>query len=230
MAKARPHKNSSRRRGAKPGVKPEDRALRAALDLIAEDGWRSFTVDSVAKRAGLAPDAAREIFPSRAAVLDAVFRQVDAAMAAEGTYASDDPNPVRDRLFDVLMRRFDALNARRAAMVRLTRELPLDPPSAARAACRLARSLGSVLRTAGLAARGPLGAVQTKGLGLVYLFAVRAWLDDDSADLSATMAALDKGLRAAESLMSALVGLAAKAPAKAPGKTQARPERKPSRN
>jgi len=216
MAKARSHRNPGRRRGAKP----EDRAIQAALELIAEDGWRSFSLDAMAKRAGLAPDAARELFASRNAVLDAVFRRIDEAVAAEGTYAPDDSNPVRDRLFDVLMRRFDALNARRAAMVRLTRELPFDPPSAARAACRLARSLKGTLRTAGLSARGPLGVAQTKGLGFVYLYAVRAWLADDSADLSATMAALDKGLRAAETLMAAFAGLTAKAPG--------RPGREPS--
>lgn len=216
MAKARAKKSRGRRRDSTPA----ERALRAALELIAECGWRAFTLDDVAARAGLAPAETRALYPSRNAVLDAFFRQVDEAVAAEGTYSADDPNSARDRLFDVLMRRFDALNPHRAAMAALARELPFDPPAAARAACRIARSLKSALDTAGLPARGPLGLAQIKGLGLIYLYALRVWLADDSADLSATMAALDKGLRAAESLMTAIRS--------ATGAATGKPGRKPS--
>jgi AcrR family transcriptional regulator len=200
MAKARAKKSRGRRRE----TKRDERALRAALDLIAERGWRAFTLDDMAERAGLKRDEARALYPSRNAVLDAFFRRVDEAVAAEGTYPADDPNSARDRLFDVLMRRFDALNPHRAAMAALARELPFDPPAAARAACRIARSLEAALRTAGIGARGPTGIVRIKGLGVIYLYALRAWLADETPDLSATMAALDKGLRAAESVMAAL--------------------------
>jgi AcrR family transcriptional regulator len=223
MAKARAKKSHGRRRG----TKPDERAVRAALELIAERGWRTFTLDDMAERAGLTPAEARALFSSRDAVLDAFFRQVDEAVAAEGTYPADDPNPARDRLFDVLMRRFDALTPHRAAMAALARELPFDPPAAARAACRIARALESSLRTAGLAARGPVGIVRVKGLGLIYLYALRAWLADETPDLSATMAALDKGLRAAESVMTALGAVigAARGSDAGPG---GRPGRKPS--
>lgn len=199
MAKARAKKTRTRRRE----TKSEDRAIRAALELIAERGWRAFTLDAMAERAGLTAVEARALYPSRDAVLDAFFRQVDDAVAAEGSYAADDPNSARDRLFDVLMRRFDALNPHRAAMAALARELPLDPRAAVRAACRIVRAIKAALQTAGLAAKGPIGIARIKGLGIIYLYALRVWLDDESPDLSATMAALDRGLRAAEGAMSA---------------------------
>jgi hypothetical protein len=59
-------------------------------------------------------------------------------------------------------------------------------------------SMARMLEAAGLSARGPVGAVRTKGLAVVYANAVRAWLGDDSTDMASTMAALDKGLRQAE--------------------------------
>jgi AcrR family transcriptional regulator len=181
--------------------------LRAALDLIAEKGWRAFTLADAAKRANLELEELRERYPSRGALLDAIFAGIDARVAAEGSYEANDSNPARDRLFDVLMRRFEALNAERAAILRLVQELPLDPKAAARAACRLGRSLQAALGLAGLETRGPKGMVRLKGLGAIYLYALNAWRADESADLSATMAALDRGLRVAENALSALRAL-----------------------
>ncbi len=211
MAKTRATKAKAKG-GRRGGTKGKDRVVAAALDLIAERGWRSLTLDDVAKRAGLDAAAVRALYPNRDALLDAFFREVDDKVAAEGTYSPDDPNPARDRLFDVLMRRFDALNAHRAAMVALTRDLPFDPPAAARAACRISRSLRGMLDTAGLTPRGPLGCLRLQGLVAIYLNALRVWLTDETADLSPTMAALDKGLRAAESVMAVIESLASGAP------------------
>ena len=207
MAKTRATraKRKGRRRG---GAKGENRVVAAALDLIAERGWRSLTLDDVAERAGLDVAAVRALYPKRDALLEAFFREVDDKVAAEGTYSPDDPNSARDRLFDVLMRRFDALNAHRAAMVALTRDLPFDPKGAGRAACRICRALKGALETAGLSSQGPLGCLRLNGLVAIYLYALRVWLSDETSDLSPTMAALDKGLRAAESAMAVLGGLA----------------------
>ena len=210
MAKRRATKpkGKSRRQG---GTKDENRIVQAALDLIAESGWRALTLEDVALRAKMDVSAVRALFPKRDALLKAFFRQIDDQVAAEGTYSPDDPNPPRDRLFDVLMRRFDALNAHRPAMVALMRDLPFDPPAAARAACRMCRALKETLKIAGLSTRGPLGILRLKGTLAIYLYALRVWLSDQTSDLSPTMAALDKGLRAAEAAMAALNGFCARA-------------------
>lgn len=211
MAKARSAsaKGKGRRRGQAKG---EDRAIASALELIAESGWRTLTLEDVARRSGLDVAQVRALYPKRDALLDAFFRQVDNKVAAEGTYSPDDPNPARDRLFDVLMRRFDALNPHRAAMAALTRDLPFDPPVAAKSACRIYRALKSTLETAGLSPQGPRGCLRLQGLGAIYLYALGVWLADKTSDLSPTMAALDRGLRAAEAVMAALAGLAKGAP------------------
>jgi AcrR family transcriptional regulator len=220
---AKTRASRAKRKGGRRGAaKAEARVVAAALDLIAERGWRSLTLDDVARRAGMDLAAVRALFPKRDALLEAFFREVDRKVAAEGTYSADDPNPARDRLFDVLMRRFDALNAHRGAMVALTRDLPFDPKGAAQAACRLCRSLKGALKTAGLSPQGPLGCLRLKGLIVIYLNALRVWLSDETSDLSPTMAALDKGLRAAESAMAALGSLAPGAPGGA-GRPNQRP-------
>ena len=61
-----------------------------------------------------------------------------------------------------------------------------------------------MLEAAGISSVGLAGSLRIKGLALVYLNALRVWLEDDSPDMARTMAAVDKGLRRAEQLARSL--------------------------
>ncbi|MDE2198639.1 MAG: TetR family transcriptional regulator [Rhodospirillales bacterium] len=196
-----------------------DRALVAAgFELVAERGWRRMRVVEAARRAGLPLDRARARFPCRAAVLMRFGRIADQAalggVSSEAAAGGD--GPVRDRLFDMLMRRIDVLQAHRAGMVALLRGLPADPPLALLLAAASLRSMGWLLDAAGVSAAGPLGALRAKGLLAVWLWTLRAWQRDESADLAATMAALDQALTRAGQAAAWLE----RGPAPAPGKDE----------
>jgi hypothetical protein len=55
-----------------------------------------------------------------------------------------------------------------------------------------------MLEAARLSASGVKGGLRVQGLGLVWLSTLRAWAGDEGADLSATMAALDRALDQAD--------------------------------
>ena len=101
----------------------------------------------------------------------------------------------RDRLFDLLMRRFDALKPHRGAIAALWRELPRDPLAGAPLAPALARSMAWMLEAAGAPPRRPFGPVRVKLLAGIHLSVMRVWLQDDSEDLGRTMASLDRALK-----------------------------------
>jgi hypothetical protein len=61
-----------------------------------------------------------------------------------------------------------------------------------------------MLEAAGLSAAGLRGIVRAKTLVGVWLYALRAWKDDESPDLSGTMAAMDKALDQAERVFDLL--------------------------
>jgi hypothetical protein len=117
-----------------------------------------------------------------------------------------DEGPVRDRLFDLLMRRFDALQAQRAGILAVMRALPFDPCNALLLACATRRSMRWMLQAAGAAATGLTGELRVKGLMAVWLWAMRAWEKDDTEDLTVTMAALDVALARAEQAAGWLAG------------------------
>ena len=175
-----------------------ERLIEAALGLAAETGWQRLSIAAAAERAGVSLVAAYEAFPDKRALLESIIGRVDRAVLNDGPASAQD-SP-RDRLFEILMRRFDALQADRAGIVAILRGLPMDPLAALAAAPALARSVAWILEAAGLSAQGLVGFMRVKAIALVYLAALRVWLNDDSPDMARTMAMVDRGLREAEGL------------------------------
>src|ERR1700722_17992677 len=91
-----------------------DRALiAAALELAADRGWQRVGVVQAARQAGLPLDRARRRFSGRTAVLLRLVRMADHAALA----GAADEGAVRDRLFDLLMRRINVLQSHRAGVL-----------------------------------------------------------------------------------------------------------------
>jgi AcrR family transcriptional regulator len=182
---------------AAPPPSDGDRIIDAALSLIVRQGWRRLSLAAVAAEAGLPILTLYRAFPSKAAILCGFSRRIDEAVLATPLDSEADERP-RDRVFDLLMRRFDALQPHRAALEVLGRELPTDPIAALCAGAGLLRSIGWMLEAAGISTVGLGGIVAVKLTVAAYLATSRVWLRDDSPDLAPTMAALDRRLRAIE--------------------------------
>lgn len=168
------------------------------LDLVAEQGWRAVTLGRIAQASGLPLSALYGQYASKTDLLTAYARRIDLAMLAalgEPGPAPADAAAVKDRLFEAVMARFDALNPHKAAIRVMMRELPRDPVALT---CFLHRGLRQgldwMLAAAELDAGGLTGALRRKLLGGIYLDTLRVWLKDDGADMATTMAHLDKRL------------------------------------
>lgn len=66
--------------------------LRAAVDVLAEQGWAAATVATVAARAGVSRGAAQHHFPTRGALVTATLEQIFADLTA---VTSKPPPPSR---------------------------------------------------------------------------------------------------------------------------------------
>jgi AcrR family transcriptional regulator len=174
-------------------------ALDAFLGLIAERGYAAVTLRDVAQASGLRLAELYRQYPDKTALVAAFLARVDAEVLA-GTPAGLDPEETaRDRLFDVMMRRYDALNACRAAWRAVRAAVQRDPILALTLAPAIRRSMAAMLEAAGIASDGLSGAVRQNGLAAVYWDVSRTFDKDESVDLSKTMAALDGRLKTVES-------------------------------
>lgn len=176
---------------------PRNRIITAALKLAADKPWRDVGMDDIADEANVKMDTLTREFRSKSAILAGINSTIDEAMV-KSAGKPDPEETVRDRLFELLMARFDAMQPNKAAVLSMLRgTVGIDPKATLAGACGLAGSMRMALDAAPVNTGGRLGRLKVNGLIGVYLATARIWMTDETDDLAPTMAALDRNLRRA---------------------------------
>jgi len=167
------------------------KGVQAALKLAETEKWSAITLAAIADEAGLS----LQDFHTHADkdVLSAsVERTFDAGMS-EGSFDPDET--ARTRLFDVIMMRFETMEAVRDGAMSFLRWRDRSIDGLGLRLKGRAATAKWALACAGLDGAGqiPRG-VQITAVGWAIAQAERAWRQETSADLSRTMAALDAEL------------------------------------
>ncbi len=175
----------------------DGRIIDAALALAARQGWARLTLAEIAAEAGLTlADLYRRI-PSKHAILCRLTDRVNRAALAALPEPGGRETP-RERLFEVLMSRLDALAPYKPGLKAIARDVALDPAAGGLIALLLPPSMAWMLEAAGIRLAGPAAPLKVLALTGLYLRVLRVWLSDDSEDGGKTMAELDRLLRHAE--------------------------------
>lgn len=175
-----------------------EKALDAFLTLIADKGYADVSLRQVAASAGLALADLYRTYPDKLALVTAFLARIDGQVLAGTPSAVDPEETARDRLFDVMMRRYDALRPHRPVLRALRSASQRDPVLALTLAKPIRRSLAAMLEAASLASDGLAGAVRQNGLLAIHHAVLGVFDSDETTDLSKTMAALDSRLKTVE--------------------------------
>jgi AcrR family transcriptional regulator len=176
---------------------PRERIVAALMRLAADRPWNDIEIADVAEEAGVTLAEFREHFPSKGAVLGAFSRMIDKAVL-EGAGEDLSGEPARERVFDVMMRRIDALAPYKRALRRIVHALRRDPLALAALNQVALNSQRFMLAAAGISTEGPLGLLKLQGAAIVLANTLETWFEDDDPALSRTMARLDRELRRGE--------------------------------
>ncbi|MEW6257051.1 MAG: TetR/AcrR family transcriptional regulator [Pseudomonadota bacterium] len=172
-------------------------SLRAFLDLLERTPFARIDLPQIAAHAGVPLSEMRASFATPDDFIDAFLRATDRQVLAEG--GPDDgidlAEPPHERLFEVLMRRLDALEPHRGAVASLLRSARRDPRLALKLLSASTRSQRWMLAAAGIDATGLRGDAKARGLALLFARLLDVWLKDEDPGLSRTMAQLDEELR-----------------------------------
>lgn len=194
---ARMGRTSGRGRNSGATRSEADRIIDALFARIPTEGWRRLSLSAIAVAAELPILQVYRVFHSKQAILRGLYNRIDQIVLADPPAAEPDER-ARDRLFDLMMRRFDALQPYKPALDVLRRDLVSDPVAALCVGASLLRSMRWMLEAAEIPTSGVRGAIAVKLATAAYLSAMRIWQRDDSQDLARTMAALDARLRRIE--------------------------------
>jgi len=179
------------------GTSDRDKAVDALMVLLAEHPIEEIGLAEVAGRAGLKLSQLRAEFGSVLAIYAAHIKDIDQRVLAGGD-ADMAEEPPRERLFDVLMRRIEALAPYKEAVRSVMHSVRRNPGLAFALNAMAVRSQTWMLEAAGIGVHGPRGALRAQGAALLFARVLSVWVNDDEEGLDRTMAALDRGLASAE--------------------------------
>jgi AcrR family transcriptional regulator len=175
------------------GKSDRDRIVAAFMALLGDQPIEQIGFGEIAARAGVSLSELRTLFGSKLAILAAALKEIDRQVLG-GIDADMAQEPPRERLFDVLMRRIDALAPHKAAVRSLIRSAGRNPGLALALNGFAVRSQQWMLTAADISAAGPRGMVRAQGLALLFASVLRTWLRDEDPGLARTMSALDRAL------------------------------------
>ena len=184
---------SAAKSAAEPRPDPRKAIVEALMRLAAEEPFEDIRIAAICREAGVSLAQFRDLFPSKGAVLGALSRMIDHAVLSR---PSDDMagEGAKDRLFDVLMARLDAMAPYRAGLKGVAEWARRDPGSAYQLNATLINSMRFMMEAADLDHEGVHGAIKLQGLVGLWTRVLDVWFDDDDPGLARTMAELDRVL------------------------------------
>ncbi|MFZ1426855.1 MAG: hypothetical protein WAS21_08815 [Geminicoccaceae bacterium] len=178
---------------------PEPDIIALAFQLVAERGWRDLSLTELARRADVPLARVYAELPDRGALVRVLGRRVDAQMLALQIQELEGMTP-RERVFELVMRRFDAMAPYKDGLRAIARQAGSDPALLATSLCNIGRLSRWLLDVAETADPWPVAGVARRVLAAIYVRTFQVWLDDDTPDMARTLAELDLRLQQAESV------------------------------
>src|SRR5271166_7081185 len=166
----------------KAEVKPADprgKIVDALMELAGEQRFEDISIRDICRKAHVSLADFRDAFPSKGAVLAGFSRRIDRAVLSQDSEELADESP-RERLFDILMRRLEAMAPYREGLRETTAWLRRDPASALALNQVVVNSMRFMLEAAGIEVEGgAAGAIKLQGLALAWARIVGVWLNDE---------------------------------------------------
>lgn len=176
------------------------RIVEALMRLASDRPWVDIEIVDIAQEAGVTLSEMRDLFPSKGAILDGYTRMIDKKVI-EGIGTDLAGEPARERIFDIVMRRLDAMMPHREALRRISMALRRDTLSMIALNRSGLNSARYMLAAAGVPTEGPLGFVKLQGFVVMLSRVMETWFDDEDETAARTMAKLDEELGRGERFM-----------------------------
>lgn len=208
------------RRSARIGT-DRGKIIEAFMDLLGEWPFEQIDFNDIAARAGVSLADVRGEFGSKLAILAAYIKDIDReVLASDRSDMADEP--ARERLFDVLMRRLEALEPYKDAIRSLLRSARSNPGLAAALNNMAVRSQQWMLAAADAPSAGTVGLIRAQGLSLMFAQVLGTFVDDDDPGHARTMARLDRALSRGEWWANALDNVCRLVPGASPPRRHTR--------
>lgn len=162
------------------------------LETIETVGWSVLTLHHIAAQGSLSLDSIHEFARSKEDLLDVVSNYIEGETQEQLSHEDFTDVSKADQLCEVLMVHFDVLSPHKTAIHRLYQDLIKEPCHLLPLIPQGINRITTLAAQGGYTFSGPCAPLQRRGFAVIYVNILMVWLNDESPDLSKTMAACNK--------------------------------------
>ena len=172
--------------------------IKYSFDLIEKEGWSSFSFNKLSKSLNTELNIVKDLLKSKKQLLIIFSEYIDEEVMKNVDINDLKDNSVRDNLFELLMLRFEKLQPFKTSLRILLNDLKSKPRDLKEIYKKIINSLDFYMEISNSKKNFISDLIKLNSIFLIYSLTFKTWINDESKDMSITMAELDKWLSKAE--------------------------------
>ena len=165
--------------------------------FIDKIGWKEFSVERFAEENKYKTSEVKKFIGNKNDLLIEFSKMIDEKVELNIDIEEFENSDVKDNIFELIMMRFDAMTPFKGGLKKIINEIK-SPIILKEISQNILVSMDFYLEFSNAYDDTIFDVIKKKSLFLIYSYCFKAWLNDDSKELSKTMSELDRLLNYAE--------------------------------
>jgi len=165
---------------------------------IARDGWTKFSLLQFSKTQKISIQDLKSFFRNKDHILERFSKMIDHKVESNIDIEEIKSTSNKDNLFELIMLRLEAMQTYKQALRNILATVKEQPVILKKLSKNIINSLDFYLEISSYYDGTPVDFLKKNAIFFIYSLTFRVWLNDESDDLSKTMAELDKFLSMAD--------------------------------
>ena len=165
--------------------------------FIDKIGWKEFSIERFAEENKYKTSEVKNFIGNKNDLLIEFSKMIDEKVELNIDIEEFENSDVKDNIFELIMMRFDAMTPFKGGLKKIINEIK-NPIILKEISQNILVSMDFYLEFSNAYDDTIFDVIKKKSLFLIYSYCFKAWLNDDSKELSKTMSELDRLLNYAE--------------------------------
>ena len=165
--------------------------------FIDKIGWKEFSIERFAEENKYKTSEVKKFIGNKNDLLIEFSKMIDEKVELNIDIEEFENSDVKDNIFELIMMRFDAMTPFKGGLKKIINEIK-SPIILKEISQNILVSMDFYLEFSNAYDDTIFDVIKKKSLFLIYSYCFKAWLNDDSKELSKTMSELDRLLNYAE--------------------------------
>ncbi len=176
--------------------------IKKSFKLIEKIGWERFSFQKLSEKEKIPLNFLKSNYKCKYTVIEKFSQMIDRQVESNISANDLEDSSVKDKLFELIMLRFDELESFKKALKNIFLSAKKNPLLISIISKNLLSSLDFYLEVSNSYQNSPTDIFKKNFLLLIYSLVFETWINDKTEDLSKTMSQLDKYLSVAEQTQS----------------------------